>query len=32
VARWEKGSTVIAGDYIFYMEKETKIINKEQDI
>jgi len=30
--RWEKGGTLSAGDYTFYMEKETKIINREQDI
>jgi len=27
---WGKGGTVRAGDYIFSMEKETKIINWEQ--
>ena len=32
-ASWEKGGTVRAGDYtFFYMEKETKIINREHDI
>ena len=30
--RWDKGGTLIAGNYIFSMEKETKIINWEQDI
>jgi hypothetical protein len=25
--RWDKGGTVMAGNYIFSMEKETKIIN-----
>jgi exonuclease III len=25
--RWDKGGTVRAGDYQFFMEKETKIIN-----
>jgi len=29
--RWEKGRTVRAGDYIFSIDKETKIINWEQD-
>jgi len=29
--RWGKGDTVRAGDYNFSMEKETKIINWEQD-
>jgi hypothetical protein len=29
--RWEKGSTVKAWDCIFSREKETKIINWEQD-
>ena len=29
--RWDKGGTGRAGDYIFFMEKETKIINWEQD-
>jgi hypothetical protein len=29
--RWDKKSTVSAGDYNFSMEKETKIINWEQD-
>ena len=28
---WDKGSTVRAGVYNFYMEKEMKIINWEQD-
>ncbi len=28
--RWDKGSTVRAGVYNFYMEKEMKIINWEQ--
>ena len=27
--RWEKGSRLNAGDYIFSMEKKTKIINWE---
>lgn len=27
--RWEKGGTVRAGDYLFFMEKGTKIINWE---
>jgi hypothetical protein len=31
VVRWKKGSTVRAGDYVFSMEKKTKIINWEQD-
>jgi len=29
--RWDKEGTVRAGDFIFSMEKETKIINWEQD-
>jgi len=29
--RWVKGGTVRAGDYIFSMENETKIINFKQD-
>jgi hypothetical protein len=29
--RWDKGGTVKAGDYIFSMEKEMKIINWEQN-
>jgi predicted Ser/Thr protein kinase len=29
--RWEKVGTVRAEDYVFSMEKETKIINMEQD-
>jgi hypothetical protein len=29
--RWDKEGTVRAGDYIFSMEKETKIINREKD-
>ena len=29
--RWDKGGTVRAGDYIFSMEKEMKIISWEQD-
>jgi hypothetical protein len=29
--RWEKGGPVRAGDYIFSMEKETNIINWEQN-
>jgi len=29
--RWDKGGTVRAGDCNFFMEKETKIINWEQD-
>jgi len=29
--RWDKGGTVRAVDYNFSMEKETKIINCEQD-
>jgi len=29
--RWDKGGTVRAGDYNFSTEKETKIINWEQD-
>jgi len=32
--RWEKGGTIRAGDYIyifFFIEKEMKIINLEQD-
>jgi hypothetical protein len=29
VIRCDKGGTVRAGDYIFLMEKETKIINWE---
>jgi len=29
--RWEKGGTVRAEEYVFSMEKETKIINREQD-
>ena len=29
--RWDKGGTVRVGDYNFSMEKETKIINWEQD-
>jgi hypothetical protein len=28
--RWDKGGTVRAGDYTFFMEKELKIINWEQ--
>jgi len=32
VVRWEKGSIVRVGNYIFLMEKEKKIINWEQDI
>jgi len=31
VVRWNKGNTVRAGDYIFSMEKETKVINWRQD-
>jgi len=30
--RWDKGGTVRAGDEIFSMEKETKIIIREQDL
>jgi hypothetical protein len=29
--RWDKGGTLKAGDYIFTMENEAKIINWEQD-
>jgi len=29
--RWDKGGTGRAGNYIFSMEKETKIINWKQD-
>jgi len=29
--RWDKGGKRRAGDYIFFMEKEMKIINWEQD-
>jgi len=29
--RWDKGGTVRAGDYIFFMEKEMNIISWEQD-
>jgi len=29
--RWDKGGAVRAGDYNFSMEKETTIINWEQD-
>jgi len=29
--RWDKGDTVRAGDDIFYMEKEMKIISWERD-
>jgi len=29
--RWDKGGTVRAGDYIFFYEKEMKIINWEPD-
>jgi hypothetical protein len=29
--RWDKGGTVRAGDKIFSTEKETKIVNFEQD-
>ena len=29
--RWDKSGTVIARDCIFFMEKENKIINWEQD-
>ena len=29
--RWDKTGMVRAGDYIFSMEKETKIIDWEQD-
>jgi len=29
--KWDKGGTVGAGDYIFLMKKETKIIDWEQD-
>ena len=29
--RWDKGGTLRAGDYIFTMVKEAKIINWEQD-
>ena len=29
--RWDKGGTVIAGDYNFFYGKEMKIINWEQD-
>jgi hypothetical protein len=29
--RWDKVGTVRAGNYIFSMEKETKIINWEQE-
>jgi len=28
--RWDKGGPVIAGDYIFFMENETKFIKWEQ--
>jgi exonuclease III len=28
---WDKGGTVRAGDYIFFMEKENKIINWKRD-
>jgi hypothetical protein len=31
-AKWKKGGTVRARNYIFSMEKERKIINWEQDI
>jgi len=31
VVRWEKVGAVRAGDYIFSMEKEMRIINWEQD-
>jgi hypothetical protein len=30
--RWDKVGTVTAEDYFFSMEKETKIINREQVI
>jgi hypothetical protein len=29
--RWDKGGTVRAGDYVFSIDKDTKIINWEQD-
>jgi hypothetical protein len=29
--RWDKGSTVRAGDYFVSLERETKMINWEQD-
>jgi len=29
--RWDKGGTLRAGDYVFTMAKEAKIINWEQD-
>ena len=29
--KWDKGGTVRAGDYIFFMEKQKKIINWERD-
>ena len=29
--RWQRGGTVIAGDYNFFYGKGTKIINWEQD-
>ena len=29
--KWDNGGTIRAGDYNFYMEKEMKIINWEQD-
>ena len=29
--RWDNGGTVRAGDYNFFMENETKIINWEQN-
>jgi hypothetical protein len=28
--RWDKGGTVRAGDYTFFMEKEMKVTNWEQ--
>jgi hypothetical protein len=30
--RWDRGGTVRAGDYIFFMERGSKIINQEQEI
>ena len=29
--RWDKGSTVRAGAYVFFIEKETNIVNCEKD-
>jgi len=29
--KWDKGGTVRAGAFIFFMEKETKIVNCEKD-